>query len=154
MAHEHLVYDTDKRFVIDPDTRVVTIPKDNRPVLIQYDHNSEYITFEMDQFVEGHDLAKSDKVEIHYNNVSATGRYISKGVYEVKDLTSVKLEGGTQKVVFTWIVSRNAVLYAGSLNFVVSFICFEDTYVAYRWNTSINSDLRVLDGINNGEAIE
>lgn len=154
MAHEHPVYDTDKRFVIDPETRVVAIPKDRRPVLIQYDHNSEHITFEIDQFVEGHDLAKSHKVEVHYNNLPTAGKGDSRGVYEVTDLQTIKTADGKSKIIFTWVVSQNAVAYAGPLAFVVSFTCFEDTYIGYRWSTAVNNDLRVSDGINNGEAVE
>ena len=51
MSHNHLVEDTDKRFVINPDTKTVSTTSSNIPVLAQYDHNSEYITFEIQRFV-------------------------------------------------------------------------------------------------------
>ena len=102
MSHNHLVEDTDKRFVINPDTKTVSTTSSNIPVLAQYDHNSEYITFEIQRFVENHDLSKCDKVEIHYNNVEEVtekrAKHVSKGLYDVKDLRIDP--GDNQKVVF------------------------------------------------------
>lgn len=152
MSHEHSMYDTNRRFVIDTVTKVVTIPETSKPVLTQYDHNSEYITFECPRFVEGHDFAKSDKVEVHYNNIDAGGRQTSKGLYEAEDLRVDPNDD--RKVIFTWIVSQMATAYAGSLHFVVAFSCVTDGGLNYRWNTKINSGLTVSNGIYNGEIVE
>lgn len=151
MAHEHLVYDVDKRFVIDPETRVVKIPNNSVPVLIQYDHNSEYLTFEVKRHVEGHDLLKSNEVEIHFNNVASNNRATSRSVYKVEDL---KLDpSNNEKLIFTWAISRNATYHAGHISFVISFSCVDDMMVEYRWNTVPNNDLIVTPGIYNGEAV-
>ena len=45
MSHSHQIQDTDKRFVINPDTKTVSTPNTNVPVLAQYDHNLEYFNF-------------------------------------------------------------------------------------------------------------
>lgn len=150
LAHDHIMRDVDKRFIIDTINKTVIAPEHNVPVLSQYDHNSEYITFEADRHVEGHDLLKCDKVEVHYNNTN--GRAVSKGLYEAVDL-QVDPNDAT-KVIFTWAVSEMATQYAGKLNFIVSFVCTDDGDLLYRWNTRINSDIRVSDGINNAEYIE
>lgn len=150
LAHDHIMRDVDKRFIIDTINKTVIAPEHNIPVLSQYDHNSEYITFESDRHVEGHDLLKCDKVEVHYNNTN--GRAVSKGLYEAVDL-QVDPNDAT-KVVFTWAVSEMATQYAGKLNFIVSFVCTDEGDLLYRWNTRINSDIRVSDGINNTEYIE
>lgn len=157
MSHNHLVEDTDKRFVINPDTKTVSTTRSNIPVLAQYDHNSEYITFEIQRFVENHDLSKCDKVEIHYNNVEEVtekrAKHVSKGLYDVKDLRIDP--GDNQKVVFTWIISEKATTWKGTLEFVVSFVCLTDDDVDYRFNTVTNTDLlKVGSGINNTDEIE
>ena len=150
MAHEHIMRDVDKRFIIDTVNKTVIAPEHNIPVLSQYDHNSEYITFEADRFVEGHDLLKCDKVEVHYNNTN--GRATSKGLYEALDLRIDPDDNS--KVMFTWIVSEMATQYAGKLHFIVSFVCTDEGDLLYRWNTRINSNILVSDGINNTEYIE
>lgn len=151
MPYKHRVYDTDRRFVIDTITRTISIPEVNRPVLIQYDHNSEHITFEIGRFVEGHDLSLCDKAEVHYNNIGSSGR-TSKGVYEIQDLVVDPKDNS--KVIFTWIVSEKATAYTGSLAFVIAFACLNEGDLYYRWNTAINTNLIVSGGINNGEAVE
>lgn len=151
MSHGHNIYDDDKRFIIDPVTRIITTPEDNVPVLLQYDHNSEYITFEADRFVEGHDLSRSSKVEVHYINASKDTRKISKGVYEVQNLRVD--DNDSSKIVFTWIVSENATLYEGILRFVIAFTCLEKGELLYRWNTKVCDILSISQSINNGEAI-
>lgn len=152
MSHNHPIYDDDKRFVIDTQKRLVVATEKDIPALFQYDHNSEYITFVCDRFVEGHDLSLCDKAEIHYNNTASGGRYITKGVYLIEDL---KIDDNDKsKIVFTWIVSSNATKYAGSLNFIVAFTCTDEGDVLYRWNTGINSFLSISPSINNGEAVE
>lgn len=152
MAHKHTMYDPDKRFAINVNTRIVSTNEANIPILAQYDHNSEWITFEIGRYVEGHDLSLSNKVEIHYNNVSSEGRYISRGVYPVEDVTVDPTD--KSKVIFTWIISEKATRYVGSLKYVVSFVCYDDASVEYRWSTLVNSDLSISAGINNGEAVE
>lgn len=152
MAHNHAIRDDDQRFIIDVATRVVTIPEGNKPLLTQYDHNSEYITFECDRHVEGHDFAWCTKARVHYNNAARSGGKTSKGLYEATDL---QVDPNNQlKVVFTWPVSRMATTYAGILAFTVEFACLDDTDVVFSWHTRINKGLTVDDGINNTEVVE
>ena len=151
MAHEHKIYDPDRRFKIDVDTRTVATTESNVPVLIQFDHDSEYITFEADRHVEGHDLSLCNKVEVHYINTTATGGLATKGVYEATDLRVDPDD--SSKVIFTWVISRNATMYAGPLNFVVAFSCLDEGVLLYRWNTLVNSNLTISKGIDNSEAV-
>ena len=152
MSHNHPIYDDDKRFSIDPVTRIVTIPDGIKPVLVQHDHNSEHITFECGRFVEGHDLLLSDKVEVHYTNSTATSRNSSRGVYPVVDLK--KHDADDSKVMFTWILSEHATRFVGPLKFSITFTCLDVADITYRWSTNVNSDLSVSECVDNGEAVE
>lgn len=152
MTHIHPTYDNDKRVVINGITRDVVVSDANKPVLIQYDNNSEVVTFEIDRYVEGHDLALSNKVEVHYNNLDAAGRRSSKGLYEATDLR-VNPDNKTT-VLVSWYISDKATQYEGSLNFVLSFSCLEDdVYNVYRWNSHI-ATFYVSAGINNTDYLE
>ena len=152
MTHIHPTYDNDKRVVINGITRDVVVSDANKPVLIQYDNNSEVVTFEVDRYVEGHDLALSNKVEVHYNNLDTAGRRSSKGLYEATDLR-VNPDNKTT-VLVSWYISDKATQYEGSLNFVLSFSCLEDdVYNVYRWNSHI-ATFYVSAGINNTDYLE
>jgi hypothetical protein len=151
MAHKHSVYDTDKHFVIDPITKVITNQATNKIKLMQFDHNSERFTFEIPREVEGHDMSLCNKVEIHYININAATKEQNKDVYLVNDL---QLSPESDDVViFSWLISNNATLYAGLLNFFISFKCMNGATIEYQWSADIFKGITVGEGINNGEAL-
>lgn len=87
MAHLHPVYDTDPHFIINSTSRVITYSSKEKLILVQGDHNSQRYTFEIPRYIDGHDMAKCDRVQIHYTNIdSATGRNRSYGVSIIDDL--------------------------------------------------------------------
>lgn len=154
---EHYVIDTDHHFIIDPVSRAVTNAENKKTLLMQNDHNSERFSFELDREIEGHDMYACDKVEVHYININASTREQNVGVYEVNDL---QVAGSNEdKVVFTWLVSEEATVHPGPLNFLILLSCTDkptDTDKAidtYRWHTGINNTMIISEGINNGEAI-
>ena len=151
MAHTHPVRDTDPKFTINPITRQVSSIDNQKYALMQYDHNSERYTFEIDRYIEDHDMYLcKDKIEIHYINTSSSGEK-QPGVYEVNDL---KIAGESEdKLEFTWIITNNATKYAGVLSFLISFACVENYEVTYRWQTGINSSITISNGMNNGVVI-
>lgn len=87
MAHLHPVYDTDPHFIINSTSRVITYSSKEKLILVQGDHNSQRYTFEIPRYIDGHDMAKCDLVQIHYTNIdSATGRNRSYGISIIDDL--------------------------------------------------------------------
>lgn len=151
MAHSHSIYDSDPHFTIDAVTRAIT-NQSNKTILMQYDHDSERFSFEINRLVEGHDVTLCNKVEIHYTNTDGNRQGVNYGVYEVTDM--VVDSENEDRVVFTWLVSQNATMYAGSLSFIIVFACVEGDEVVYRWNTNINNSVSIAVGMNNGEAVE
>ena len=152
MSHSHSVTDADSFFEVDAITREVINKTPKKITLIQYDHNSEIFTFMLPRFIEGHDMMKSTKAEVHYINIAASGANTYKGVYEMSDLQIAPDD--ENKVICSWQISRNATQYAGILNFMVRFYCLDDegNYV-YVWNTATNSEITISSGMNNGETI-
>lgn len=150
MAHTHAVTDSDPRFIIDPDTRQISLESSDKVVLIQGDHNSERFTFELPQYIDGHDMLKCDKVEVHYINIegSNSGNRNS-GVYKVTDLQA-PLNSWGDTVTCSWLVSRGATQLIGTLNFVLRFACTENGRITYCWNTAVCSDVSIATGIDNG----
>ena len=151
MAHAHIVSDSDNHFVIDPISRQLS-NNSKKTILMKTDHNSEQFTFELPRMVEGHDMSLSNKVEVHYININSKTRQQSTGIYNVADF-GVDAEDDT-KVLGTWLVSREATKYAGSLNFVIRFACLSaDNVEEYAWNTAIYAGITIADTIENTETV-
>lgn len=148
MGHKHSVRDTGARFVIDQYTRQIKNDSANKTTIVQYDHNSERLTFEIPLYVDGHAMTLCDLVEIHYINISTDGNSQNHGTYEVND---IKAEG--EKAIFTWLVSQEGTQLAGSLNFFIVFKCTENGVTVYRWGTEIYKNLAISAGMDNGEAV-
>ncbi len=156
--HLHEMRDTDKHFIIDPVTRAITNANAAKNKLIQFDHNSEIFTFEIPQYVDGHDMNKCDKVEIHYINIDGKTKEQSKDLFNAKAAAKTdsdlvfNLED--EKLLFCWKISGNATKYAGSLNFLVCFSCLDDAgTITYKWHTDIFKGITVSDGLSNTEAV-
>lgn len=150
MSHTHNLYDSDMRFLIDPSTRSIK-NQSKKTIIVRGDHNSERFTFEMPRMIEGHDMSTCDIVQIHYLNIdSSNTKY--EGLYTVDDI-QISSEDD-QKVVFSWLISRNASRSVGALNFIVRFICTAaDGTVDYVWSTTIHNEISVSETINNTETV-
>ena len=147
--HNHNLVDTDTHFVIDKTTREISAS--GNPRIVQYDHNSEVLTFELPRMIDGHDMLECNSVQVHYINICNTfAKHQSVGVYEVTDLKA----GDDDTVLLSWVISRNATQYAGSLNFIIKFKCItEDGTVEYAWSTATCKNLVVSESMDNGEAV-
>jgi hypothetical protein len=148
MAHNHNIADTDLHFSIDPITRVIKDESAVKKSLVQFDHNSERVAFDLPRKIENHDMTECNRVEIHYINISSNDSY--EGVYEVTDLKASEDEN---TATFTWLISQNATRIAGSLNFLIRFACVENGVVKYLWNTKIFKGIAVSDGMDNGDVV-
>lgn len=132
-----LIVDGDPHFIINPISREI-VNNSKKTDLIQFDHNSERITFECPHFIEGHDMTFCNKVVIDYS----VGE--SKGVYEVNDL-AIK-ENDSDTVVFTWLISSNVTTTLGKIKFALTFKCvLPDGTVTYKWGTKRNDTLQCLE---------
>ena len=149
MAHEHPVIDQDKHFVIDPITRKIKSLTPEKNSLVRYDHNSERFTFEIPRYVDGHDMSLCNVIQIHFINISANKTENNSDVYEVEDMYI----SDDKKVVFSWLISKNATQFNGTLNFAIRFACSTGETIEYAWHTDIYSGISIVNSINNGAAI-
>lgn len=149
MAHLHSVYDNDTHFKIDPVTRQIE-NESGKVILMQNDHNSERMTFDIPRYIDGHDMSACNAVEIHYINMKSdkTEKYVN--VYPVDDFCVSPT--APDRVTCSWLISQNATKYAGSLSFLLKFKCVADGALSYTWNTATYC-MTVLSSIDNGEII-
>lgn len=151
--HKHPVYDTDLHLIIDPVARSIK-NESGKTVLMQNDHNSERFTFEIPRYVDSHDMSLCNVVEVHYINVdSADKTQQNADVYPVVD---VQISPDSDDIVIgSWLISSNATMYSGSLNFIFRFACVDEetSEITYQWFSDIYKDLKITKGIYNAEVV-
>lgn len=147
MSHQHEVRDSDLHFTVDAITREIS---NNSSKIMQYDHRSECFTFDIPRYIDNHDMSTCNRVEIHYLNVGG-GQDRNAGVYVVDDLG---VSTDDEDVVFcSWTLTDNATRFAGTLNFILRFVCLTDDVVDYAWHTAPYSGISIVAGIHNTEII-
>lgn len=152
MSHIHDVIDTDVHYKIDGVTRTITNLNEIKRMLVQNDHNSERLTFEMPRHFDGHDFSECNVVQVHYQNTDVHETNKSAGVYPVDDL-HVSSEN-EEKVVLSWLVSSNATKYVGTLDFAIRFACVaDDGKIKYAWNTTTFKGIEIQSSIFNSDEI-
>ena len=151
MAHIHPLRDVDPNFVIDANSRTINDQSPTGTFLMQYDHNSEILTFEIPLKIEDHTMTDCDRVEIHFINIGSNGKK-NPGVYPVENLSLKETDSETVK--FSWLVSHEGTKYAGSLSFAIRFICTgNNNTAAYVWNTAVCNTITIGSGMDNSETI-
>ena len=152
MTHKDIIIDSDAFFEIDTNTRQIQNKTPSKITLMQNDHNSERFTFSIARYVEGHDMAMSTKAEVHFINTDGANQ--STGVYPIDDLRVD--EADDSKVVCSWLISRAATKYNGSLTFLIRFICLDEdgTTITYAWSTAEFSALSIGKGMDNSGTIQ
>jgi hypothetical protein len=148
MPHLHPVYDTDQYFSIDENNRTITFMGDGLPVLTQGDHNSERFTFELPRYIDGHDMTKCNKVEVHFINANAADpANRSCDIYKVTDLQVD--EDDSSLALCSWLISGNATRYVGPLSFALHFECITNSVTDYSWHTNPYTKTLVTSTIDN-----
>ena len=152
MAHIHGVYDTDTHFSIDPLSRQLKYESEKLPGIVQHDHNSQVLTFEVPRYtMDGHDMSLCDKVRVHYINTDPTTKEKKTGLYDVTDLQVAADDDNV--VLCSWPISRNATQLVGGLAFALRLACTENGEEVYGLSTVRYDKLTVSGGVNNDEVI-
>lgn len=158
MPRDITIIDDDNRFVIDGETRQLTNVSGTKPSLMQFDHNSELLTFAMSRYIEGHDMSTCDRVEIHFTNTgggtSVSKRAVTSDIVEIKDLAIDPEDENS--MIFSWLIGQHATQHAGTIVFQVKFVCYKDENTntpAFIWHTNKYSFIDVLPGLNITDSI-
>ena len=130
---------------VDDDTRVVTVPEKYRKLGVESDEAAKRVWFRFPKLVgnNGIDLS-AVSVRVNFRNANGDG-----DIYMVQDLTA---DG--DNVVFSWELSRKVTAYKGSVSFVVCAVkSAMDGTIKNEWNTTLNKECEVLEGLEVTEQI-
>lgn len=152
-AHTHPVPDTDTYFVIDPITRKIENTNRKKNVIMQYDHNSERFTFELPRYIDGHDMLECTSVTVNVDNIE-TGVEEPRVNSDAPDITDLRVHpNDPEKVISSWLISRNSTKLAGILSFHIEYKCVDSNgNVVYEWSTDAYDEIEIRARKKNGEA--
>lgn len=152
----HIIVDPDSRFIINADDRSITNASGERLTIMQYDHNSERVTFELPRYIEGHDMSLCDLVMVLFDNTSkgtsVSTRNVTSGVYKITDLAVDKND--PEKLTFTWLIGSESTQYNGTLKFQLEFSCYENEKTgvpSYNWHTDQCQMIDILPTLNSAD---
>lgn len=132
-------------FTVDTKTKIITNVSGKREFAVG-DHDSERLTFQMDRYIEGHDMLLCNIARVHSFNGDTPN------IYDIDDM--VVDASNTDKVVFTWLLSSAAIIAAGPIRFALRFKCTDDTgKETYSWGTKINEDMSAFNTLENSETV-
>lgn len=132
-------------FTVDTKTKIITNVSGKREFAVG-DHDSERLTFQMDRYIEGHDMLLSNIARVHSFNGDTPN------IYDIGDM--VADESNPNKVIFSWLLSSAAIIAAGPIRFALRFKCTDDTgKETYSWGTKINEDMSVFNTLENSETV-
>lgn len=123
--------------LIDADNRKITVPDEYKLLGVESDENVERIYFKCPKIVgDGIDLSTLG-LRINYQNANS-----QKDSYPVDDLTVEN-----EFITFSWLLSRKAVAYKGTVKFIVCAVRIGDNAeISNEWNTTLAS-AEVLEGL-------
>lgn len=133
--------DTEESHIVIGSDRIITVPDALKRIAVQYDHNVETATFDCPRYWDGRDLSEMD---ILINWIRSDG-YNDK--YQAE---SVTIDESDESIIhFDWTIERDITEVSGNLTFSVCGRKLNDNGVEMQhWNSEINKDLYVSEGIN------
>lgn len=129
--------DDDPYFTVDRNKRLVSVSGTQDMLAVNFDENSEVITFKFPRYADGVDLSTKEI----YVNYERSDKTRNKALCTLTDTSD-------SYVVFTWVVSAYATQVEGTLNFNIEF-----RSVDYRWQTQPTSLLVYRSLLYTGETI-
>lgn len=130
---------------VDDDTRLVTIPEKYKKLGVESDEKAKRVWFRFPKIVgnNGIDLSAIG-VRVNFRNANGDG-----DIYIVDDLT---VDG--DYVIFSWELKRKVTAYKGHVSFVVCAVkSATDGTTKNEWNTTLNKECEVLEGLEVSEQI-
>ena len=131
-----LATEEDKVLVINNDLRTIAIPQTVKMLGVESDEEVLRLHFRMPKVYGETDLSEF-VIRINYINAKGSG-----DIYTVSDASVVD-----DAIIFSWLISRNATAYKGSVRFIVCLKLYDDAGVLIKeYNTTVAS-LPVLEGL-------
>lgn len=130
------------RFIIDANSRTITIPVEFQFLGVKNDHNAETIYFEIDRYFDDEDLSQHTCIiQFANKNNSDDG-----GIYPVTTMDTTSVDG---KIIFGWEIKSDATSIVGDIYFSVRFYSINSTDYIFTYNfNTLTAKSSILDTHN------
>ena len=125
-------------FLINPETRTITVPETEKIFGVSHDGNTERKHFRCSKIVGDNIDLSTMHLYINYQNANG-----EKSAYLVED---VQTDGNY--ITFSWLISPNVTAYKGQIKYIV---CAKNGATA-EWNTTL-AEGTVLEGLEATDAV-
>lgn len=130
------------RFVVETNSRTISVPSEFSFLSVQFDHKAETIYFEIDRYFDDIDLSQHTCV-IQFINKGSSGA--SEGTFPVSTMDIDSVEG---KIIFGWEIGNDATQLVGDVAFSIRFYSIDDDgNFTYNFNT-LPAHSNILETLN------
>lgn len=140
------------RFIIDANSRTITIPDAFTFIGVQNDHAAETIYFEIDRYFDQHDLS-TEMCVVQFEAIGSDSKR-DEGFYPI---TKIDIDSVPGKVIFGWKILNDVTKYDGNVCFSVRFYSIETVGYNQRFKYNFNTlptSLPVKSSLNStGEGV-
>lgn len=138
------------RFIIDSNTRKITIPDEFTFLGVKNDANAETIYFEIDRYFDTEDLSKHTII-VQYVDQSSSDSDSPIGIDVISDIDLDTVQG---KIIFGWTISHETTFKSTSISFAIRFYTLsKDNVFIYSFNT-LTTSLPILDTLDVSKSAE
>ena len=132
--------------IVVGDDRFITVPKELQRIAVQFDHDVETVTFDCPRYWDGLDMSQL----FVYINYMRKDRIT--GCYKAPNVTVDETDSNIMH--FDWTISKNVSQVKGELKFLVCIKkADEEGNEVNHWNSELNTQMYVSEGLETGEAI-
>lgn len=132
------------RFIIDSNTREITIPEDFTFLGVLSDTNAETFYFEIDRYFDQHDLNDHTCI-VQIAVYDSNNNTLSEDIFPVTVIDVDSIEG---KIIFGWTITSGATAHATNVSFSIRFYSLdENNRFSFSFNT-LPATLPVLNSLN------
>ena len=135
---------TDQVLTINLNTREIAIPATVQNLGVESDDDVKRVYFRMPRQYGEFDMSTFD-IRVNYMNAGRLG-----GMYVVSDST---IEEDTDTLIFSWLIDRHVVQYAGDVTFNVCMKILDDDGVVIQEFNTTTATLEVKEGLETEQAV-
>lgn len=127
--------------------RFITVPDSLKKIAVQYDRNVETLIFDCPRYWDDEDLSTYD-IAINYTRADG-----APGTYDATE--SISVDADDDSIIhFEWLVKKDVTIVAGTVEFAVCAEYPNGTDEPKRWNTEINKDAYISEGLDLNAIVE
>ena len=131
--------------IID-EQRFITVPESMRKLGVQFDHNAEIVPFVCPRYWDGTDMLN---MAVYINYICADK---TMGSCAARNVRADDTDNNLMR--FDWVVNNHITSKKGKITFLV---CIKQTNsdgsLSYHWNSELNSDMHISEGLECEEDI-